>query len=243
MSIRTAALAILTVTVPMFVGCRTWEPPIPGSGTIKQETRTVTAFDSITVAGSGILIIESGATGPECTVECDDNLLEYIETEVKDGTLVVHHTKNIGPTQELALKIKSDHVKKVTLAGSWRTTISGVDEAAFELDVAGSGDVIASGKSVDLTVGTAGSGKLDLLELQAEKVELNIAGSGSAMVHAGQKLKVDIAGSGNVQYTGEPQVEKNIAGFGSVKRIAGSAKSTEGDNAPATTPSPTPDSQ
>src|SRR5687767_96183 len=64
---------------------------VNGSGKITTEPRTVSGFSTISLSGSGRLIVEQ--TGTESlTVTTDDNLLPYIKTEVRANRLELGST-------------------------------------------------------------------------------------------------------------------------------------------------------
>ena len=59
---------------------------VRGSGKVITEERQVSGFDKVEINGAGELYIEQGET-EALTVEADDNLMEYITTEVHGDTL------------------------------------------------------------------------------------------------------------------------------------------------------------
>ena len=63
-----------------------------------------------------------------------------------------------------------------------------------------------------------GSGAFRGDSLRSKRAEIDISGSGSAVVAVAEKLDVDVSGSGSVSYIGDPQVKKNISGSGSVRK-------------------------
>jgi hypothetical protein len=67
-------------------------------------------------------------------------------------------------------------------------------------------------------VAIRGSGGVAARDLQADDVNVSIAGSGDAHVHARKTLAVSIAGSGDVDYVGEATVRTSIAGSGRVTK-------------------------
>jgi len=69
---------------------------IEGSGDIETEARQVSGFDSIELSHMGDVYLTQGET-EGLTVRADDNLLEYIVTEVVNGTL------KLGVKREAAL--------------------------------------------------------------------------------------------------------------------------------------------
>ena len=67
---------------------------VRGEGNVVKKERTITSFDGITVS-SGIDVYLKQGEKESITVEADENLHEYILTEVKDGVLHVYTDANI----------------------------------------------------------------------------------------------------------------------------------------------------
>ncbi|MEM9413616.1 MAG: DUF2807 domain-containing protein, partial [Planctomycetota bacterium] len=74
-----------------------FEPGVAGSGVMMTEARAVGEFQKIKLSGSGSVIVQCGNEN-SLTVTADDNLLEWIQTEVRGDTLFITSTKNIRPT-------------------------------------------------------------------------------------------------------------------------------------------------
>jgi hypothetical protein len=191
---------------------------IAGSGVQKTETRSVPDFKGISTAGSVDVTAKVGAP-THVEVSADDNLLQYVTTEVKDGTL--HIGMKSGSyrfTRGLKVAITTPELDKVSIAGSSDVDVSGLQGAHFAASIAGSGDLHARGHVDTLEASVAGSGDLKLSELESRDAKVSIAGSGDARVNATQSLEIKIAGSGDVRYRGDPKVKQSIAGSGSVSR-------------------------
>ncbi len=190
---------------------------IEGSGTMASETREVEAFTGIDFRGAGELHVEVGKP-QSVAVAIDDNLLQIIRTEVRNGKLVIDNTEPYRSNVGLTVTIGVEKLESVALSGSADARISGIDGGDFAVSVSGSGDVEASGRSDDLEINITGSGDVDLSELAAKDATVNIAGSGDVRVHATDTLQVSIAGSGDVKYRGSPKVSRSIAGSGNVSK-------------------------
>jgi hypothetical protein len=107
----------------------------------------------------------------------------------------------------------------------------------IELSVSGSGGFDASAEADSLSVSCSGSGKIylkgssakvglvisgsgDVLarNLDAKRVDVRVAGSGSVEIRASDELKASLSGSGDVRYWGSPKIESHVAGSGRVAR-------------------------
>lgn len=72
------------------------------------------------------------------------------------------------------------------------------------------------GNTNDLRIRVASSGNVQAFRLDAQDVDVDIAGSGDVDVVAFNSLRVRIAGSGDVRYRGNPTLDVDITGSGSV---------------------------
>lgn len=188
-----------------------------GSGDVVTETRDVSGFEEIDVRGSGEVTVD--VTGTESlTVEADDNILPLLETNVRNGVLVLSVESNIDPTVGPSYTITAATLQGVSIAGSGDVTATGLDVDSFEVDIAGSGDVSPTGAAGTLAVAIAGSGRYQGEDLVAATGSVDVSGSGSAVVNVTDELDVDVAGSGNVEYIGSPTVTQSISGSGDVSQ-------------------------
>ena len=72
----------------------------------------------------------------------------------------------------------------------------------------------------ELTIHISGSGDIDTENLQAEKVNIIISGSGDCRVHVIDQLVAKTSGSGDIYYKGTPKMlDSRASGSGSIKTI------------------------
>lgn len=191
---------------------------ITGSGVEASETRQVTGFSEVELAGSGDVYVTFGDT-ESVVVETDENLLPYIVTEVRSGKLVIRTKDNANVVTNLGIRITITMISLdgFTLSGSGNVTINGVQADKLSLSIPGSGNITASGSAQTLNIKLNGSGNIRCQELMAEDVTATISGSGNIEVYASQSLDASIRGSGMISYAGNPAaVDKDISGSGSI---------------------------
>lgn len=131
-------------------GCNLLGKSIPGSGVIKRESRQVAEFSKVSfAAGSGDIQVIAGAEQAACEIECDDNLLQYVTTEVVGDELRIRlrDTSLILPTKGLKLAIQVPKLSGVELAGGTTTSISGLNNESIKVELAGSHDVSCEGQA------------------------------------------------------------------------------------------------
>jgi hypothetical protein len=83
----------------------------------------------------------------------------------------------------------------------------------------GSGNIRLSGSADKWNATLSGSGNMYCFDLNTQRAEVTISGSGDAEVTAAQKLILKINGSGQIKYKGTPNVESHINGSGSVSKV------------------------
>jgi hypothetical protein len=191
-----------------------------GSGKVATESRNVSGFTTVELDGDGKLVLEQ--TGTESlTITADDNLMQYLTSEVQDGKLKLGTKRgvNVNPSGELIYKVTARKVDGIVAAGSGSVQAKGIMTESLKTTIAGSGDCTITGQADQHEILIAGSGKVDAPDLKSKNVTISIAGSGDAVLAASEKLEVSILGSGSVEYIGDPVVTtKANLGSGTVKK-------------------------
>jgi hypothetical protein len=211
---------------------------IKGNGKVVTENRNVSDYDEISVAGSFDVKLVSGQEG-KLMIKAEENLLEYLITEVKDGDLKIKWKKGVSirSNKEVLVTVPFKSIEGVSLAGSGDVFTEDVIEAdKFKVALSGSGDIKLRLKAIDVSSAVSGSGDIQLrgttnsfkcsiagsgdfhgYELTTKEADISIAGSGGVKVYVTEKLKGRIAGSGDIYYKGEPKIQDvKVSGSGSV---------------------------
>jgi hypothetical protein len=194
-------------------------PRVSGSGHVVSETRTVNGFSSVSLEGSGRLVIHQGGA-ESVTVTSDDNILRDLETEVRGGTLVLGEKSGVSlnPSRDIVFNVTLRKLENLDLSGSGVAQAKGLQSANLKIDLSGSGEVSAEGSADDLDVTISGSGRFRGESLKSRRTRVNISGSGSAVVASSDTLDAAIGGSGSIEYVGTPQVHQSISGSGSSRQ-------------------------
>ncbi len=195
-----------------------FNPGEPGSGVSKTEVRKVEPFDSIEFTGAGDIQVTCGSPA-SLSLTADDNLLEYLATQVVGGTLKISTTKSISPTKQPTFAITVEDLKELSLSGSGNVVASKVSGDQTSFTITGSGKIMADGEVDKLDITINGSGSADLDGVAAKQATIAVNGSGDIKINASEVLDVNIAGSGDVEYRGSPEIRKNIAGSGKFRRV------------------------
>lgn len=190
-----------------------------GSGKgIVQARDLVGSFDSLEVTGSAGIDVRRG---DRCTIEVhgEDNLVDFLETELVGSTLQVGIKRGVNFTSHLPLKVvaTAPAVSEVDLSGSGDVRLSGLDQDELRVELRGSGDVVADGRASTVSLALQGSGDIDTKRLQARKATIKLHGSGDVRAFASEEAKVRLHGSGDVTVKGRPKVrDSKVAGSGDI---------------------------
>ena len=204
-----AGLAVLLVLTACSV--------VNGSGQVATETRPVSGFTGIDLAGSGEVTIQQGEA-ESLTIEADDNVLPKLTSEVADSILTLD-TKpgtTVRPRSPIRYRVTVKDLTSLGLSGSGIVTAQGMKIRTLRTDISGSGRVNLSGSADQQDIELSGSGLYEAAELPSQTVSAEVSGSGQVFVTVSGDLKVDISGSGNVTYSGEPRVDSSVSGSGKV---------------------------
>ena len=100
-----------------------------------------------------------------------------------------------------------------------------------------SGDLVGAGSAETLDLSIAGSGDVDLRDVQVENADISIAGSGDAVFSSNGTVEASIMGSGDVTVLGSASCSVKSMGSGTVKcdRSGASASASEADTGTAST--------
>lgn len=117
------------------------------------------------------------------------------------------------------ITMTAPNVTGFQLNGNDRLTIENYDQDRLDLDLEGSSDVTAKGRTRELDLEIAGSGQARLGELVLEDADVDIAGSGEATIAPKGRARIDVAGSGEVTLLTNPRsLQTDVAGSGTIRQ-------------------------
>jgi len=189
-----------------------------GSGRMVTEQRDIGSFDRIESNIGADITVSIGAT-QSVSLTYDDNLIGYVTTKVRGKKLVIESSRSFSSSTDCQIKIVVPQLEEVSVGGSGKIEVVGLDVDRFSIGIDGSADVVASGEVGELAIEVNGSGNVDTRDLVAGEATVEINGSGDVNVMARDYLTATVNGSGDIVYTGNPsQVVKNVEGSGRIRR-------------------------
>ncbi len=190
---------------------------LKGSGDLKTEKRDLSDFTGVKV--SGVFQVEITVQDNfEVQIQADDNLLEYIETEVDGDTLEISTNKRISSKNPLIVKIGAPNIDDIDASGAAKISISNVSNDKLKIDLSGATTVTAAGMTKNLELDLSGASNVEAGNLKAENVSVEASGASSADVFASNKLEADLSGASIVAYSGSPKdFIKKVSGASRIK--------------------------
>ncbi|MEC7753259.1 MAG: head GIN domain-containing protein [Bacteroidota bacterium] len=209
---------LLVVLISALSGCD--EQSIAGRGPVIEMEHSVDSFQAIYLQLPARLYVRKD-NEHTVRIRTNENLHDLIEVTVENQKLKLETiaNTNIRRAEMLHIYISAPQVSGFFLNGAGDILVEdclGSDELTFEIN--GSGDVYACGLTESLVVSINGSGQFNGFDLEAQRAELRVSGSGDIEVAVTEYLNAVISGSGDILYKGNPEVEQRISGSGTIRR-------------------------
>lgn len=204
---------------------------VEGDGNVTKKSRTADNFSAVSVS-SGIDLYLTQGNAVSLEVEADQNLHEYIITEVENGVLKIYVDGSIRSAKEMNVYLTFREVDAISASGGSDVEATGtisqdkltigcsggsdlkmdlkVDE--LKLSTSGGSDATLTGEVKVLTARSSGGSDLDAMELKVAECTLESSGGSDARVYVTDKLKVQASGGSDVYYKGDALVDASVSG-------------------------------
>jgi len=211
-------LACLVLLMALAAGCHgKFMSQIKGSGKREIQTRQVGAFTSISAEGAFTIEVTC-QKDPKLEVEGDDNVLEYITSDVGNNILRLKNTRNYSTAEPVKFRISVPNLEGLSVNGAGHIDVKGVNNDKLEIDTNGAATIVVSGNTKLIDVGANGAGKVDAQNLHAARAVVDSRGVTRIDLDVANQLDVTVSGPSTVTYKGDPTVNKTIHGPGKVER-------------------------
>lgn len=221
-------LRILTIIISIIaVSCNVTgqdHRTVRGNHHVTKSERTTGNFTGIKVS-SGIDVYLSQGNSQSLTVEADENLHEYIKTEVRGNVLHVYSDANIREAECEKVYVTIPEIRSVetTSAGdvvgqtpvtSDRLDLSASSAGDIQLEVhtgelsiniSSSGDMTLKGETDKLQADLSSAGDLKAFDLTARNADLEVSSAGDANITVTEKLTARASSAGDIDYKGDPK--------------------------------------
>jgi hypothetical protein len=215
-----------------------WNRTVYGNGHVVTKERDARSFNGLKVSSGVDVILKQGDT-EKITVEADENLHEYIMTEVRDGVLNVYSEGNIRKAERERVYVTMKNINSVrtTSAGdvtcetSIRTdkmqlSASSAGDIKMELyakdveiNISSSGDITLNGEADQLEADLSSAGDLNAYEFKVREADISVSSAGNAEVNASERITARASSAGDINYMGDPKyVDAHSSSAGGIRR-------------------------
>ena len=232
-------LVVISIISVCCIGNNPMKKGVKGNGNVEKETRKVGSFNQIKVDGVFHVYL-SQAKVPSVVLEADNNLFEFIQTEVKDNKLSIKIKKGIRikryDKMNVYVTIKNINRLESNIVGNLEC-LTKLNLTDIDIINSGVGNVSLKISASDMLIKNSGVGNINTDEFDVQKIKvnnngvgnINLKGSGSEVsiknsgvgnVNAydltAQKVEIHSAGVGNVKVTASEELDISSSGVGNV---------------------------
>ena len=209
-----------------------------GNNKVITKERKIENFTGIRVSTGIDVYLKQGDT-ETVSVEADENIQEYILTEVRGGILNVYTEVSIRDAERKRVyitakeissirtssagdvfgesPIKSDRLElSASSAGNIKMEVSAKE---IKLNISSSGDITLNGDAGLLEADLSSAGDLNAYELIAREADVSVSSAGDADVNVSEKLTARASSAGDINYHGNPKyVDAHSSSAGGVHK-------------------------
>lgn len=211
-----------------------------GNGNVVSQEREVTEdFDQVKgSAGLDVYLTQGGEN--KIVVEADENLLQYIETDVENGKLHLTTSRNIGNSKALKVHVTFKDLNSVeassgadimgkSIIKSEYLSLKSSSGAGLNLEVfskdltaktSSGADMTLVGKASSLNATASSGSELDAKKLLVLNGKAKASSGAEVTVNVKQRLETHASSGGEINYYGNPvSVNQNESNSGSVTKM------------------------
>jgi hypothetical protein len=211
---------------------------IRGNGNVSTSERALTGFQKVDVKGSfEVIIIKSNNFNVK--IESDENLIENIKTEVKEGKLLISNTKSICGSKDLKITVYMPELNSISCSGAsvvksnddfesekFEIKSSGASEISAKINAkllvskfSGASSVKLRGKADTHAVESTGASSLKATELEVNNYAIDSRGASDCKINVIKELAVTSSGASDIKYIGDPKVSKSVKGASNISKL------------------------
>jgi hypothetical protein len=209
-----------------------------GNNQVVKKERDAGNFSGLRVS-SGIDVYLKQTGDESIVVEADENLHDYILTEIRDGILNVYTEANIREAEmkRVYVTMKDINSLKTTSAGdiigetpvkTEKLELSAssagdiklvVYAKVIEANISSSGDVTLTGEVDILDASLSSAGDLNAFGLDVREAEVSASSAGDADISVSERLRARASSAGDINYRGNPKyIDAHSSSAGGIHR-------------------------
>jgi hypothetical protein len=236
---RIYSLTSLVAIIVLLSGCMVnVQDSITGNGNVVKQNRDVSLFNSIKV-GSGIDVYLTQGDNHMLEVEADENLQDWIKTEVSGNELHIFTEKNIRFAKTKKVYVTCKNLERIDISSAGDVTgvtpfkmdkldieMSSAGDLKFEVEaseikisISSAGNATLKGKTNLLKADLSSAGDLNAYDLEAKTGDISVSSAGNARVYITEEASFQSSSAGDINYRGEPKIKEiRTSSAGSVNK-------------------------
>ncbi len=211
-----------------------------GNGNVVTEERSVTEDFNEVRGSAGLDVYLTQGDENKIVVEADENLLQYIETDIEGGKLHITTSENIGRSKAKKIYVTFKELTNIEASSgadvtgnsvikSENLTLKSSSGADLKVEVfakeltaksSSGADLEVSGKASSLKADASSGSEIDAKQLLVINCNAEASSGAEVTVSVKEKLETHVSSGGNVNYYGNPvSVNSNKSNSGSVNKM------------------------
>jgi hypothetical protein len=197
-----------------------------GNRNVVKKERTAGSFTSAKVS-TGIDLYLTQGDKMSITVEADENIHDYIITEIKGDVLYIRQDNdvNIREAERKRVYVTMKEIKSLSTSSAGdivgetpiktdnlELSASSAGDIKLEvytktirLDGSSSGDITLNGETDMLEADLSSAGDLNAYSLKTKEADISVSSAGDADIFVTEKLTARASSAGDINYKGDPK--------------------------------------
>ncbi len=209
---------------------------VHGNGNVVKKDRSPVQASGVRVS-TGIDVYLTQGSDFKLVVEADENLHEYILTEVKNGVLNVYTDANIRDAEMKRVYVTLKEINSVSTSSAGdvigetpvktedlRLSASSAGDIKLEVyaetidaNISSSGGITLNGETDILEADLSSAGDLNAFNLKVREADVSASSAGDADIYVTEKLNARSSSAGDINYKGNPKyIEAHSSSAGGV---------------------------
>ncbi|MBC6996927.1 head GIN domain-containing protein [Cytophaga sp. FL35] len=207
----------------------------PGDGNVVTENREISDDFTEIASSEGLEVIVLQEDNYKIKVEADENIIDLIATDIKDGKLKIHARENIGratkkiyvslPEIDLLKASSGSYLKAENSITSGDLEIDGssgarmiveLNATSLMIDASSGANLTISGEAEQSNVDVSSGGNINAKDLQVQSCNAEASSGGNVKIMVAKNLVAEASSGGNISYSGDPEVSQKKSVSGSV---------------------------
>jgi len=216
-------VAVLFIAIST-AACGQFRKTVYGDGDVVRKDRPAGSFTGVKVS-TGIDVYLSQSNDMTITVQADENLHEYILTEIKNDILHVYTDANIRRAEMKRVYVtmkKIDYLSTSSAGDIIGETPIRTDDLKMnassagdikvevyadnvEINISSSGDITITGEADILEGDLSSAGDLNAYNFKVREADLSASSAGDADIYVTERLRARASSAGDINYKGNPK--------------------------------------